>query len=170
MRPPQSTYPLYFNNYIKLVYEEDVHTAIKNQTVEAKEFFDHISEEQSIYKYAEEKWTIKEILQHVLDAERVFAYRAMTFARKDDHILPSFDENDYAKNSNGNNRSWKGLIEEFIALRKSTSLLFDSFTEENLNTTGKVSDYNITVLALGYIIAGHATHHVNIIRERYISV
>ena len=118
----------------------------------------------------EGKWSIKEILQHVIDAERVFAYRSLTFARKDNNTLPSFDEKDYAANSNGNNRAWHELVEEFKALRKSTELLFNSFTKENLNAIGKASDYTITVLALGYIIVGHVAHHINIIRERYLTI
>ncbi|HEV2831170.1 MAG TPA: DinB family protein, partial [Hanamia sp.] len=92
------------------------------------------------------------------------------FARKDNNTLPSFDENDYAANSNAENRAWKELIEEFMALRKSNELLFNSFTKENLNSIGKVSNYTITVLALGYVIVGHVAHHMNIIRERYIAI
>jgi uncharacterized damage-inducible protein DinB len=169
MRPSPTTYPAYFNNYIKLVEEDDIHQALRDQEVEAEIFFNLITEDESLYRYAEEKWSIKEILQHVMDAERIFSYRALTFARKDNNALPSFDENNYAKNSNADNRPWEELIEEFLALRKSTELLFNSFTEENLNTSGKVSDYSMTVLALGYTIAGHMTHHINIIKERYLS-
>jgi hypothetical protein len=94
----------------------------------------------------------------------------LTFARKDRNTLPSFDENNYAANSNANNRAWQELVEEFMALRKSTELLFNSFTKENLNSIGKASDYTITVLALGYITVGHVAHHMNIIRERYIAI
>ncbi|MEO5648617.1 MAG: DinB family protein [Ginsengibacter sp.] len=170
MKPSPNTYPPYFNNYIKLISENDVQSALKNQTPIAEHFFNLITEEQSTYKYAEEKWTVKEILQHVIDAERVFAYRSLTFARRDNHILHPFDENDYAAYSNANNRTWKELIEEFMALRRSTELLFHSFTEENLNTEGKASDYTMTVLALGYVIAGHLAHHIHIIRERYLAI
>ena len=163
-------YPPHFNAYIKLVKEDDIKTALKDQTPKAENFFNSITEEQSFYKYAEGKWTIKEVLQHVIDAERIFAYRALAFARKDKNILPSFDENEYAANSNSNIRSWRALIEEFNAVRKSTEILFNSFTEENLKTSGKASDYTITVMALGYITVGHSIHHINIIRERYIAV
>ncbi len=162
-------YPPYFNTYIKLVEEDEIKTALKNQTPKAENFFNSITEEKTDYKYAEGKWTIKEVLQHVIDAERIFTYRALAFARKDKNILPSFDENDYAANSNANNRRWKELIEEFLAVRKSTEILFSSFKEEILKTSGKASNYEITVLALGYIIVGHVTHHINIIRERYIA-
>ena len=170
MKQPLNTYPPYFHTYIKLVAEDDVQLAIKNQAVVAEDFFNSITEEQSTYKYAEGKWSIKEVLQHVIDAERIFAYRSLTFARKDNNTLPSFDEKNYAANSNGNTRAWHELVEEFKALRKSTELLFNSFTKENLNAIGKASDYTITVLALGYIIVGHVAHHINIIRERYIDI
>lgn len=170
MRPPLTTFPAYFNTYIKLVQEDDVQSAFKNQTPQAERFFNLITKEQSTYKYAEEKWSIKEILQHVSDAERIFAYRALAFSRKDNNILASFDENNYAANSNANNKTWKELIEEFLAVRKSTESLFNSFSEDQLNTSGKASDYSITVLALGYTTVGHAAHHMNIIRERYIDI
>ena len=169
-KPSTSTYPAYFNTYIKLVQEDDVKSALKNQTPAAEKFFNSISEEKSLFKYAEGKWTIKEVLQHLIDAERIFGYRALAFARKDKNILPSFEENAYAAHSHANNRRWKELIEEFIAVRKSTEILFNSFTEEDLNTSGKASDYEITVLALGFTTAGHAAHHLNIIRERYLVV
>lgn len=169
-RPSITTYPSYFNTYIKLVEEDDVKSALRNQNPRAENFFNSIAEEQSLYKYAEGKWTIKEVLQHLIDAERIFAYRALAFARKEKNILPSFDENEYAANSHANNRNWKELIQEFITIRRSTEILFNSFTEENLNTSGKASDYEITVLALGYTSVGHVQHHINIIRERYLVV
>ena len=136
----------------------------------AEIFFQSISEEFSRKRYAEGKWTIKEVLQHIIDAERVFSYRAMCFARKEQHILPSFDENGYAFNSNANNRDWNELIEEFVATRKSTEYLFNSFTDEALNTIGKASDYTITVAAVGFVTVGHVNHHIRIIQERYIGV
>jgi hypothetical protein len=169
-RPSSNTFPDYFNTYIKLVEEDDINTALKNQTPEAAAFFNSIPEDKSLYKYADDKWTIKESLQHIIDAERVFTYRAMAFARKDRNSLPSFDDKSYAANSHANSRTWKDLIEEFLAIRKSTELLFNSFTEEDLKSSGIASDKEISVLALGYIAAGHAKHHINIIRERYLDV
>jgi hypothetical protein len=167
-RPEIGPYSAHFHDYIKLVEEDDIRTALKNQTPETEKFFNSITEEKSLYKYAEGKWTIKEALQHIIDAERVFTYRAMAFARKDKNHLPSFDENSYAANSHANSRSWKDLKEEFSAVRKSTEMLFNSFTDEDLKTTGIASDAEISVMALGFTIAGHAAHHVTIIRERYL--
>ncbi len=170
MRPLPPTFPSYFNTYIKLIPESDVMDALNNHALRASRFFDLISEEQSFYKYADGKWTVKEILQHVIDTERIFCYRALAIARKEITSLPSFDERKYAANSFANNRTWKKLTEEFKVVRQSSVLLFDSFTKENLELTGKVSDYQMTVLALGFTIAGHVEHHMNIIRERYLDV
>ncbi len=169
-RPSPTTYPEYFQRYINQVKEDDLKLAFKNQMPAAEIFFQSISEEFSKRKYAEGKWTIKEVLQHLIDAERVFSYRAMCFARKEQHILPSFDENGYAVNSNANNRDWNELIKEFSATRKSTEYLFNSFTDEALNTVGKASDYTITVAAVGFVTVGHVNHHIRIIQERYIGV
>ncbi len=170
MKPLPTTYPEYFQRYINQVKEDDLQLAFKNQMPAAEIFFQSINEEFSKKKYAEDKWTIKEVLQHIIDAERVFSYRAMCFARKEQHILPSFDENSYALNSNANNRDWNELIEEFVATRKSTEYLFNSFNDDALNTIGKASNYTISVSAVGFVTVGHVTHHIRIIQERYIGV
>ncbi len=169
-KPSPSTYPEYFQRYINQVKEDDLKLAFKNQMPAAEIFFQSINEELSKKKYAEGKWSIKEVLQHIIDAERVFTYRAMCFARKEENILPSFDENNYANNSNANGRQWKSLIEEFTATRKSTQYLFNSFNDESLNTIGKASNYTISVAAIGFVTVGHLTHHIHIIQERYLGV
>jgi uncharacterized damage-inducible protein DinB len=163
-------YPDYFYNYIKLVENENLGDALKNQIPEIQSFFSSIEEEKRDYKYAEGKWTIKEVLQHIIDTERIFAYRALAFARKDVNTLPSFDENSYAKNSNADKRNWNELTEELMAVRKTTDFLFNCFSEEQLNTVGKASNYEMSVKALGYTIAGHLAHHVNVLKERYLKV
>jgi DinB superfamily len=163
-------HPVYFQRYINQVKENDLQDAFRNQMPALEAFLQTITEEFSIRKYAEGKWTIKEVMQHLIDAERVFTYRAMCFARKEQAILPSFDENSYSFNSNGNNRHWHGLIAEFVAVRKSTEFLYNSFTDEALNTVGNASDYTISVASIGFVIVGHVNHHVRIIQERYIGV
>ncbi len=120
------------------------------------------------YRYAEGKWNIREVIQHIIDAERVFIYRSLCFARKDTTPLPSFDENLYAENSKSDKRKWKELWNEFMAVRLSTLLLFASFDDEQLGTTGTASGKEIQVLALGFIIAGHAKHHELILKEKYL--
>lgn len=163
-------FPDYFYNYIKLVENDNLKDALKNKIPEIQNFFRSIEEGKRDYKYAEGKWTIKEVLQHIIDTERIFAYRALAFARKDHTILPSFDENSYAKNSNASARTWDDLIDELIAVRKTTLFLFSSFSEEQFDTIGKASNYEMSVKALGYTIAGHLVHHINILKERYLKV
>ncbi|KAA9034348.1 DinB family protein [Ginsengibacter hankyongi] len=170
MKPSTTTYPEYFQRYINQVKEDDLKLAFKTQMPTAEIFFQSISEEFSLRRYAEDKWTIREVLQHVIDAERVFSYRALCFARKEQSILPSFDENSYTINSHANDRLWNEMIEEFTASRKSSEYLFNSFSDDALNTIGKASDYTISVAALGFITVGHVEHHIRIIKERYIGV
>jgi hypothetical protein len=162
------TYPDYFYKYIRLVENENLNDALKKQLDDAAQFFNSIPQEKYLYKYAEGKWSVKEVLQHIIDTERVFSYRSFVFARKDPNTFPSFDENEYAKNSNADNRKWEDLISEFIAVRNSTADLFKSFSEEQLMQAGKASNYEMSVKALGYTIAGHVVHHINILKERYL--
>jgi hypothetical protein len=164
------TYPSNFQRYIDQVTENDLKIAFKNQMPAAEIFFQSISEDLSRHKYGEDKWTIKEVLQHIIDAERVFAYRALAFARKDVNILPSFDENDYALHANANDRKWTELIDEFKAVRSSTLYLYNSFSREAMNALGRASNYTMDVSTLGFVIVGHVNHHIRIIRERYLGV
>ena len=136
LKPSPSTYPAPFKRYIDQVPDEELFTAFKNQLPAIKEFLTSISEEKSLYAYAEGKWTLREVLQHIIDGERVFTYRALCFARKESASLPSFEENEYAANSNANSRTWQSLADELLAVRKTTEMLFESFTEEALNSSG----------------------------------
>ncbi len=154
--------------YINIVKEQDVVKAIKKNRYQFKKFLEKIPKKKINYAYADGKWTVKEILRHIIDAERVFTYRALCFARKDASPLPGFDENNWALNAQTIHRNWDDLIEEFKAVRKSTELLFESFTDEQLLSTGTVRDYTINVVALGFMLAGHAEHHMRIITERYL--
>jgi hypothetical protein len=166
-RPQAADYPEYFKRYIDLVKEDDLLQALNMQLPVITERLTHISESDSAYSYAPGKWTIKELLQHIIDAERVFNYRALCIARKETASLPSFEEDDYAAASDANRRSWNSLVNEFINLRRSTTDLFESFTPDMLNRKGTASGKDISVLSLGYISVGHIYHHLTIIRERY---
>ena len=168
-RPDLTRVPEYYHKYIDQVKEDDLMKALKKQTRMMNKFLDDIPKKKRDYRYAEDKWTIKEILQHMIDAERVFAYRALCFARKDTTPLPSFDENNYAAAARVENRKWKDMIEELATVRKSTEILFDSFDEEQLENSGTANGKLVYVRAIGYIIAGHANHHINITRERYLT-
>ena len=169
MRPSQDSFPPYFNTYIKLVEETDLITGLLNHGDEAETFFLKIKESETLYSYAEGKWTIKEILQHINDAERVFCYRALAFARREQAILPGFNENQYAANSHANDLSWSSLLNDFKIARKNSISLFSTFNNDDLDYMGKASDYSISVRALGYTIAGHCIHHMNIVKERYLT-
>ena len=158
----------FFQHYINLVKEEDVAKAIRQNSNQFKKFLDKIPKKKIDYAYAEGKWTIKELLQHMIDAERVFTYRALTFSRKDGTPLPGFDENNWAANALASQRNWPELVKEFKALRKATEWLFGSFSEDQLLATGTASGHPINALALGFICAGHVAHHMEVIRERYL--
>ena len=159
--------PGYFQVYIDQVEQKQLSAAFVQQSGEIKLLLPAISEQKSMYSYATQKWTVKEILQHLIDSERIFTYRAICIARKETAILPGFDENDYATASNANNRTWESLTAEFVAVRKSTLFLFDSFTPEMLDSKGKAGNNELSVAEWGFIIIGHFLHHKRIIEERY---
>lgn len=127
-----------------------------------------IPEEMGEYRYEKGKWSIKELICHVMDAERIFAYRALRFARKDSTELPGFEENDYAPQANAHARTLKQLVVEVENLRRSTLDLFASFTPEMLQRKGSANKNVVSVVNIGYIISGHETHHRNVLNERYL--
>jgi uncharacterized damage-inducible protein DinB len=158
-----------FQRYIDKADDTEVYKSIRNNTKAFKKMLKDMPRKKINYAYAEGKWTIKELLQHIIDAERVFAYRALTMARQDATPLPGFDENNWAAAANKIERKWSDLEEEFKAVRESTELLFGSFTDAELLFAGTASNHSINTAALGYVIAGHCKHHMDIINERYLS-
>ena len=168
-KPSTESYPAYFQKYVTLVPEDELITAFANQQHILKQFLSSITEEKSSYAYAAGKWTLKELLQHMIDTERIFNYRALCFSRKESVSLPGFEENDYAANSNANARSWQDLVEEFIAVRTSTELLYKSFSSDMLEISGSSNNNRATVNSLGFITLGHFYHHKKVIEERYLS-
>ena len=167
-KPIEGTFPPYFATYINKVKEENITDAFRNQQAFLNDFFDGIPEEKTKEGYAPGKWTLKELLQHIIDAERIFAYRSLCIARKETLSLPGFNENEYAANSQANTRSWKNIVEEMKQVRKSTEMLFESFSDNMLNQVGLSNNNQITVNALGFIMVGHLVHHVGVIKERYL--
>lgn len=157
----------WYHNYIKQIPETDITAAFNNKEYHLASYFKSIPPEKHEYRYAEGKWTVKEVLQHIIDAERIFVYRALRFARKDSIPLPGFDENMYADNSKANARNWDNLVTEFDLTRQSSELFFRSLDEEQLEANGISSGSPIYVRALGYITLGHAMHHRRILNERY---
>jgi len=161
-------YPIYFQKYIDLVPDEDdLLTGFAIQFEVIKKMLASISEQKSMFAYAPQKWTLKEMLQHMIDTERIFGFRALCFARKETASLPGFDEGKYAANALANDRSWDNLSEELLVVRQSTTLLFKSFTPEILTRTGTANDNLTSVAGMGFITLGHIYHHKKIIEERY---
>lgn len=158
-RPDLNNVPEYFHKYIALVKESNLTDALKNQARKFIKLLLKVNKKDRDYRYAEGKWSIKEMVQHVIDTERVFAYRALSIVRNDKALLPSMDQDEYAKNCDVSNRKWKDLINEFIAVRLSTIFLFDSIDKNQVQNIGIVADYTVSVNGLGYIISGHARHH-----------
>lgn len=169
-KPDLNNVPEYFHKYIELVKENNLPEALKMQAKSFIQLLYRIPKNKRNYRYAEGKWSIKEMLQHVIDTERVFAYRALCISRQDKTPLPSMDENEYAKNVNVNERNWKDMVHEFTAVRLSTIFLIESFNKEQLSSVGQVVDNTITVNDLGFIIAGHAQHHALQIQKHIIKL
>ena len=168
-KPLPETYFPYFKRYVDQVPEEDIATAFSNQLPVIKDFLNAITEEKSNYAYAPGKWTLKELLQHMTDTERIFNYRALAIARKETAPLPGFDENGYADTSNANSRSWQTLVVEFLVVRQSTQYLYDSFTDEMFAASGTASNNPVTVISLGFTTLGHFYHHKKVMEEKYLS-
>lgn len=167
-RPDLSRVASFYHNYVSHVKEDDLPEAFSRHSAEFISFLGGIPAEKYDYRYAKGKWTIKEVLQHVIDAERVFTYRALRFARQDHTPLPGFDENVFAENAKADKRDWNKLVEEFKAVRKSSEYLFNSFDKEQLEAAGLANNNPTYVLGIGFLLIGHSLHHQRIIEERYL--
>ncbi len=168
-KPQPGEYNPYFDRYISLVPEGDFSVLLAENTNKTIHFFESIPPEKHDYRYANNKWSIKESLMHITDTERVMSYRAFVAIRKDSATLLSpMDENQYAANADVSNRSMESIIDEFAAVRASTSSLYRYITAEQSEFRAKGATYPFTARALGYIMIGHIEHHFNIIRERYL--
>ena len=157
----------YIQRYLDLIPSQNWTEEMKISGTKTLEIYDSLTPEQAEYAYAEGKWTLKELLQHLIDAERIFAYRALRFARQDKTELPGWDEEFYAKHYS-KERSLKSLMDEFDAVRKSSVLFFENLNSEQLAESGVANGNEISVENLGKLVVGHNIHHLNIIRERYL--
>jgi uncharacterized damage-inducible protein DinB len=168
IRPAVTDYAQPYADYVALVPEEDILSVFDQQSAETQKLLASLDETKAAYRYAESKWSVKEVLGHVIDAERVFAYRALAIARGDTQPLPGFDENPYVVNAAFD--AWKlgDLAEHYALVRRSTIVLFRNFPDEAWDRRGTASEYPITVRALAWIMAGHERHHVKVLRERYL--
>jgi uncharacterized damage-inducible protein DinB len=168
IRPDLAKVPPFYMTYVKYVKDEDMMEILERSSKQALELIHSIPEEKGSFRYADNKWTIKELLCHMMDAERIFAYRALRFSRNDKTPLASFDENAYASQANAHSRTVLMIAEEMRTLRQSTIDLYRSFSADMLSREGTASNTTLSVLNLGFIIPGHEIHHCTILRDRYL--
>ena len=170
-KPKDGEFPPYANMYIKLLPDDGfLLKHLHDNFVAVKELILSLPEEKLNYTYAANKWTIKEMLVHIIDDERIYAYRALRFARNDKTELPGFEQDDYALYSEAGKRSIENIFEEYEAVRNSTIALFNGLPENSFLRSGTANNNKATVRALAYHIAGHELHHINIIKEKYLQL
>lgn len=162
-------YVPYQKMYLDLVFDKPIVPLLLTSLEEFLKFCESIKPEELNFSYNEGKWTVKEVLLHIIDTERIFQYRALRFARQDKTMLPGFSENDYVSYSHAKDRSIASLMLEFKAVRMSTVALFETFNDDTLLQLGSSGGNTMSVRGAGYLILGHQTHHVNIVKERYLS-
>ena len=166
-RPADNEYAQHYASYVSLVRDGDVIEQLERQGRDAAALLGKVSEDRSRFRYAEGKWSLREVAGHLADSERVFTYRALTFARADVTPLPPFDENAWGASSNADDRPMRAHVEEMQAVRAATLALFRGFSDGEWGRWGTASGHKITVRALAYIVLGHEQHHLNVLRERY---
>jgi hypothetical protein len=167
--PDHSDYAPYWGRYISLVDGKDVIRALEQQGPETVAMLSGLTEQQGAYRYAPEKWSLKEVLGHITDSERVFAYRTLRIARNDPTPLPGFEQDDYVHAAMFGSRALPALLDEFAAVRQASLLLFRSLDADAWMRRGVADHKDVSVRALAYIIAGHELHHRKIIQEKYLN-
>jgi hypothetical protein len=167
-KPQTNEYAPYYEKYVSLVPEGDVVETLERQLDDTLALLRGVTEERARYRYGPGKWSVKEVVGHVIDTERVFSYRALAIARGERQPLPGMDQDEYMAGANFDELTLAGLLEQFEHLRRSNVLMLRGLSEEAWSRRGTASDNEVTVRALAYIIAGHEAHHVRILRERYL--
>lgn len=167
MSKTELVHDVYWNRYIDLVPEKDPVSVLERQAGELTSLLRGISEERAAFRYAPGKWSIKELVNHVTDAERVFNYRALSIARGDTRSLLGFDEQLFAAHSDADGRSLESLFDELMAVRTATVALFRGLSDAAWDRVGTANDTKIGVRSLAYVLAGHARHHMKVLREKY---
>ena len=168
VRPGSDEHVPYYSMYIDRVPEGDIVDTLSRQIPETLAFLRAIPESKADFAYGDGKWTIRQVIGHLADAERVFQYRALRFSRGDDTPVPGFDENLYVDNAPFPDVSMTDLINDFEHLRRSSIYLFNALTEEAMSRRGTANEHEISVRSIAWIIAGHETHHCQVLRERYL--
>lgn len=168
MRPHADEVPEYYVRYVNLVPDGDIIDILESQIHEALALVEGLDDESALYRYQAGKWSVKEVLGHLIDCERVFACRALRFGRGDETSLPGFDQDAYVAAGKFDRRPLSDLLQEFLAVRRATVALFRGFGEEEMQRRGVANEVPVSVRAIAYIIAGHERHHRTILRERYL--
>jgi len=167
-RPQSNDYAPFYGKYVMLVPDGNFLEILETQPREMKQMLEPLTDAQADFRYAPGKWSIKEILGHVIDAERIFAVRILRIARGDQTPLPGFEQDDYVRVSNAASRTLSDLLEEFAAVRRASIALIRSLDDASWLRRGTASGKEVSVLAIAFIIAGHALHHRNIFQEKYL--
>jgi len=167
-KPAIGEYNAFYQTYISKIEKDNVLEVLQDQARDIPELLQTISEEKSKYGYAEGKWTIAQLLHHINDTERIFSYRAFAIARGEQQSLPGMDQDDYANAAFTENRTFESLVCEFKTIRASTLSLFETLDASVISNIGTASGFPITVRGIAGIIAGHAAHHIEILKERYL--
>lgn len=168
-RPENSTLSSYQQRYAALVPGEDLLSILSSNANSTVGLLRSLSAEKLNYRYAPGKWSIPEILVHIIDAERIFAYRMLCFSRGEKNVLPGFDENEYATESGAAARNINDIIEEYTSVRQATLTLLKSFSEKQFMRKGKANNNDSSVQILAYMLAGHEIHHINVIKGKYLN-
>ncbi len=168
-RPEEGEFAEYYNTYVSKIEGNAVMPILAGQPAELRSVISPLPEEKGTHAYDEAKWTIKEVLSHLIDGERIFSYRILRISRGDETPIEGFEQDGYIENSNANNRSFAELLEEFELQRKSNLLLLKNIDDDASRRIGNASGYPVSVRALTYISAGHVKHHLGILQERYLA-
>jgi hypothetical protein len=167
-RPSQTEFAPFYAAYIGLTRGANFMQLLEDSSEQLLRLFGQMDDERALYSYAAGKWTLKEMLQHIIDTETIFTYRALCFSRKDNTPLPGFEQDDYVLNSRANKRPLANMLEDFKNQRAFMMGMFKSFDADQLSFIGSMSGVPTSTRALAFITAGHVFHHINIIKERYL--
>jgi hypothetical protein len=166
-KPDETEHAAYYGRYIEMVPDGDILGTLGGQIGVTLTELRKISDQNSLHRYTSGKWSVREVVGHMIDTERIFAYRALRFARNDRTNLPGFEQDDYIAAANFDQRPWTDLIDEFYAVRRSNLAMFRGLSEEAWMRKGIANDHVMSVRAAAYTIAGHERHHLGVIREKY---
>jgi hypothetical protein len=167
MDKAQLIYPPWYAAYIEQA-GDDWHKGLVESEKQLLQTLEKLTEEQALYRYAPGKWSVKDVVQHLIDSELIFNYRALRFARQDTTPLPGFEQDDYVITAGADRHKLQDLLAHFSAVRKTTMLLFNHFTETEMLRSGEANGQTISVAALAYCNVGHCLHHLHILKERYL--